>query len=55
MQKFLLALKRRDIPGIMQAIQKSPTFQDICENRGIFDAEPQLWKLVCDKMQMARN
>ena len=54
LQKVLRALTRRDLPGIMQAVQKSPRFYDICENSGLLHAEPQLWEMVCDEIEAGR-
>ena len=54
LQKVLRALTRRDLPGIMQTVQKSPRFYDICENSGLFRAEPPLWEIVCDEIQAER-
>ena len=52
--KVLRALTRRDLSGIMQAVQKSPRFYDICENSGLFHVEPPLWEIVCDEIQAGR-
>ena len=45
--KLLRALRRRDLPVIIQAVQTSPRFYTICENCGLFDVEPLLWDMVC--------
>ena len=54
LQKVLRTLTRRDLPGIMQGIQTSPRFLDICENSGLFHVEPPLWDMVCDETQAGR-
>ena len=53
--KLLRALTRRDLSGIMQAVQTSPRFHAICENTGLFDVEPPLWDMVCDEIQAGQR
>ena len=53
--KVLRALTRRDLPGIMQAVQTSSRFYAICENCGLFDVEPLLWDMVCDEIQAGQR
>ena len=54
LQKVLRALTRRDLPGIMEAVQTSPRFYDICESSELFHVEPPLWEMVCDEIQAGR-
>ena len=54
LQKVLRALTRRDLFGIMQAVQTFPLFYDICGNSGLFHVEPPLWEMVCDEIQAGR-
>ena len=51
LQKVLQALTRRDLPGIIQAVQTFLRFYDICENSGVFHVEPPLWEMVSDEIQ----
>ena len=55
LQKALRALTRRDLPGIMEAVQKSPRFYDSCESSGLFHVEPLLWEMVCDEIQTGQR
>ena len=43
---LLRALRRRDLPGIAQAVQTSSRFYTICENCSLFEVEPLLWDMV---------
>ena len=47
----LRALRRRDLCGIVQAVQASPQFYDLCQKCGLFTVEPPLWDMVCDEIQ----
>ena len=49
--KLFRALRRRDLPGIAQAIETSSRFYTICENCGLFEVEPLLWDMVCHDIQ----
>ena len=51
---LLRALRCRDLPTIMQAVQTSPRFYTLCENHGLFAVEPPLWNMVYDEIQAGR-
>ena len=53
--KVLRALTRRDLSGIMQAVQTSPRFYAICVNCGLFDVEPLLWDMIWDEIQAGQK
>ena len=50
----LQALRRRDLRGIVQGVQASPEFYDLCQKSGLFTLEPPLRDMVYDEIQAGR-
>ena len=50
----LRALRCRDLRGIVQGVQASPEFYDLCQKCGLFTIEPPLWNMVYSEIQAGR-